>query len=325
MLKENDFLVGLSINGPPDLHDAYRVDKRSRPSSERVLRGLRFLQKHQVEFNTLTVVNRHNSQKPAEVYRYLKEIGSSFIQFIPLVERDADSVAKDMGLDLSLPPELQRIERNRLVTEWSLIPEDYGEFLVTIYNEWVRKDVGETFVQFFDVALGNWMGMSGSLCVFSPTCGTAMALEHNGDLYSCDHYVYPKYKLGNIMNQSIRSMVESQEQRTFGRDKMDLLPSFCKTCDVRFACHGECPKHRFMKTPDGDPGLNYLCPGYKRIFNHMKPTMDIMCQLLRTGRPAANIMQVVAQHPDLAPVKPPKRNDPCPCGSGKKFKHCCGR
>lgn len=324
-LAANEFLVGLSIDGPPELHDAYRVDKRDRPSSHLVLRGLKFLQKHKVEFNTLTVVNRHNSKKPAEVYRYLKEIGSGFIQFIPLVERDADSVAQNLGLDLSLPPELRRVERNRLVTEWSLIPEDYGEFLVTIYNEWVRHDVGETFVQFFDVALGNWMGMGGALCVFSPTCGTAMALEHNGDLYSCDHYVYPKYKLGNIMNQSIRSMVESPEQRKFGRDKLDLLPKFCRECSVRFACHGECPKHRFMKTPDGDPGLNYLCPAYKRIFNHMKPTMDILCQLLRSGRPAADIMPVVAAQPDLAPVTPPKRNDPCPCGSGRKFKVCCGR
>ncbi|MDF3127997.1 anaerobic sulfatase maturase [Kiritimatiellaeota bacterium B1221] len=324
-LAENDFLVGLSIDGPPDLHDAYRVDKRDKPSSHLVIRGLNILKKHKVEFNTLTVVSRKNSQKPAEVYRYLKEIGSGYIQFIPLVERDADSVAKNLGLDLSQPPELQKVERNRLVTEWSLVPEDYGQFLVDIYNHWVRHDVGKTFVQFFDVALGNWMGMSGALCVFSPTCGTAMALEHNGDLYSCDHYVYPKYKLGNIMNQSIKSMVESKEQRQFGQDKLSKLPKYCRDCSVRFACHGECPKHRFMKTPDGDPGLNYLCPGYKRIFNHMKPTMDIMCQLLRSQRPASDVMQVVAQQPDLAPMAPPKRNAPCPCGSGRKFKACCGR
>ncbi len=324
-LAKHDFLVGLSIDGPPELHDAYRVDKRDRSTSGKVIRGLNYLKKHKVEFNTLTVVSRKNSQKPAEVYRYLKEIGSGYIQFIPLVERDADSVAKNMGLDLSQPPELQKVERNRLVTEWSLVPEDYGQFLVDIYNHWVRHDVGKTFVQFFDVALGNWMGMSGALCVFSPTCGTAMALEHNGDLYSCDHYVYPKYKLGNIMNQSIKSMVESKEQRQFGQDKLSKLPKYCRDCSVRFACHGECPKHRFMKTPAGDPGLNYLCPGYKRIFNHMKPTMDIMCQLLRAGRPASNVMQAVAQQPDLAPVAPPKRNDPCPCGSGQKFKACCGR
>ena len=323
-LVQHDFLVGLSIDGPPELHDAYRVDKRDRPSSEAVLRGLEFLKKHKVEFNTLTVVNRKNSKHAARVYRFLKEIGSGYIQFIPLVERDADAVAKNLGLDLSLPPDLQRVERNRMVTEWSLIPEDYGEFLVNVYNDWVRNDVGKTFVQFFDVALGNWMGMSGALCVFSPTCGTAMALEHNGDLYSCDHYVYPKYKLGNILNQSIKQMVESPEQRKFGRDKQDSLPKFCRQCSVRFACHGECPKHRFMKTPDGEPGLNYLCPAYKRIFNHMKPTMEIMTQLLRAGRPASEIMPMVAQRPNLASMKPPKRNAPCPCGSGKKFKDCCG-
>ncbi len=323
-LAKEGFLIGLSVDGPPDLHDAYRVDKRDRPSSDGVLKGLGFLKKHGVEFNTLTVVNRMNSKEPERVYRYLKDIGSGFIQFIPLVERDADSVAKNMGLDLSLPPDLQKTERNRMVTEWSLIPEDYGQFLVSVYNEWVRQDVGKTFVQFFDVALGNWMGMSGSLCVFSPTCGTAMALEHNGDLYSCDHYVYPKYKLGNIMNQSIRSMVESKEQRKFGRDKQSALPKYCRDCSVRFACHGECPKHRFLKTPKGEPGLNYLCTAYKRIFSHMQPTMNIMTQLLRSGRPAAEIMEIVAQQPELAPEKPPARNAPCPCGSGLKFKHCCG-
>jgi uncharacterized protein len=323
-LAQHKFLVGISIDGPPDLHDAYRVDKRDLPSSERVLRGLGILKKHGVEFNTLTVVHRKNSQEPLRVYNYLKSIGSGFIQFIPLVERDADAVAKNLGLDLSLPPDLQRVERNRLVTDWSLLPEDFGKFLVEIYNEWVRNDVGRTFVQFFDVALGNWMGMTGSLCVFSPTCGTAMALEHNGDLFSCDHYVYPKYKLGNILNSSIRDMVESPAQRKFGRDKLDALPKFCRDCSVRFACHGECPKHRFMKTPDGDPGLNYLCPAYKRVFTHMRPSMEIMCDLLRRGRPASDIMALIAERPALAPVGPPLRNAPCPCGSGKKFKHCCG-
>ncbi len=323
-LAKHRFLVGISIDGPPDLHDTYRVDKRDRPSSEAVLRGLAVLKKHGAEFNTLTVVNRANSREPARVYRYLKELGSGFIQFIPLVERDADAVAKNLGLDLSLPPDLQRVERNRLVTEWSVEPEAYGEFLVAIYNEWIRKDVGKTYVQFFDVALGNWMGMGGSLCVFSPTCGTAMALEHNGDLFSCDHFVYPKYKLGNLLNQSLREMTESAGQRKFGRDKLDTLPKYCRDCDVRFACHGECPKHRFMKTPGGDPGLNYLCPGYQRIFRHMKPTMDMMAGLLRAGRAPAEIMDWVARDPGLAPMAPPKRNDPCPCGSGKKYKACCG-
>jgi uncharacterized protein len=300
------------------------VDKRDRPTSEAVLRGLAVLKKQGVDFNTLTVVNRANSREPARVYRYLKEIGSGFLQFIPLVERDADAVAKNLGLDLGLPPDLQRVERNRLVTDWSVEPEAYGDFLVTIYNEWVRKDVGKTYVQFFDVALGNWTGMGGSLCVFSPTCGTGMALEHNGDLFSCDHFVYPKYKLGNLLNQSLREMTESVAQRKFGRDKLDTLPKYCRDCDVRFACHGECPKHRFMKTPAGEPGLNYLCPGYQRIFRHMRPTMDIMTRLLRAGRAPAEVMDWVARDPDLAPLAPPKRNEPCPCGSGRKDKACCG-
>lgn len=317
--------MGISIDGPPDLHDIYRVDKRDKPSCQDVLRGVDFLKKHGAEFNTLTVVNRKNAKDPARVYRYLKELGSTFIQFIPLVERDADAASEEAGFDLNMPPALQRVERNRLVTDWSVIPEDYGEFLVAIYNEWVRNDVGKTFVQFFDVALGNWMGMTGSLCVFSPTCGTAMAMEHNGDVYSCDHYVYPKYKLGNVMNKSIRSMVESAEQRKFGKDKLDALPQYCRDCSVRFACHGECPKHRFMKTPKGESGLNYLCPAYKRVFEHMGPTMQIMTQLLRQGRTADGIMDIVRQRPEIAPFEEPGRNTPCPCGSGKKFKQCCGR
>ena len=322
-LAENKFLVGVSIDGPPELHDAYRVDKRDRASSAQVLRGIEVLKKHKVEFNTLTVVNRKNAKQPAQVYRYLKELGSTYIQFIPIVERSADSMAAQEGFDLSMPPELQKIERNRLVTDWSVIPEDYGEFLVGVYNEWVRKDVGRTFVQFFDVALGNWMGMGASLCVFSPTCGTAMAVEHNGDVYSCDHYVYPKYKLGNLLNTSLRGMVESDAQRKFGKDKSSTLPKMCRDCSVRFACHGECPKHRFMKTPEGEPGLNYLCPAYKRIFEHMRPTMDIMTQMLRKKQLPAGIMSLVAKRPDLAPLQELGRNDPCPCGSGKKNKTCC--
>lgn len=324
-LKEHQFLVGLSVDGPPDLHDAYRVDKRDRPSSERVLKGLEVLQRHQVEYNTLTVVNRKNSLEPERVYHYLKELGSTFLQFIPLVERSADAVAKNLGLDLSLPPDLRQKERNRMVTDWSVRPEQYGQFLVSIYNEWVRRDVGQTYVQFFDVALGNWIGQTGALCVFSPTCGTAMALEHNGDLFSCDHYVYPKYKLGNILNQSIGGMVASPAQRKFGQDKLSALPKFCRDCSVRFACHGECPKHRFLRTPEGEPGLNYLCAGYKRVFKHMQPTMDIMAQLLRQGRAPAEIMQIVAANPELAPTKLPKRNAPCPCDSGRRFSQCCGK
>lgn len=290
-LAENQFLVGLSIDGPAKLHDSYRVTKKGAGSYQKVLGGLRLLKKHKVEFNTLTVVNRVNSRKPLEVYRFLRDIGSGFIQFIPLVERLADAEAKKLGLDLALPPRSDEEGTVRLpVTDWSVEPKQYGEFLCTIFDEWVRRDVGKTFVQMFDVTLGNWVGTGGGLCVFSETCGSAMALEHNGDLYSCDHYVYPHFKLGNILNKSLAEMVGSEFQRQFGQDKKSTLPPYCLACDVRHLCHGECPKHRFLRTPDGDPGLNYFCAAYKRFFHHSAPAMQRMAALLRMGRPPSDIM-----------------------------------
>ncbi|MEZ5275937.1 MAG: anaerobic sulfatase-maturation protein [Opitutaceae bacterium] len=293
-LKENGFLVGISIDGPRKLHDRYRVDKGGRPTFDRVMKGLEFLKKHEVEFNTLTVVNRENSRHPLEVYRFLKKIGSGFIQFIPLVERSAAPGTKD-GLDLAAPPDPGGGDRHTLVTSWSVRAEQYGEFLVQIFDEWVRRDVGKTFVQIFDVTLGNWTGMGGGLCVFSEKCGLGLALEHNGDLYSCDHYVYPKYKLGNIMNQGLGALVDSDFQKKFGNDKSDSLPQYCRNCEVRFACHGECPKHRFIRTPDGEPGLNYLCAAYKRFFNHVRPAMNTMGELLRRRQPPAMIMELMAE------------------------------
>jgi uncharacterized protein len=289
-LVQNQFLVGLSIDGPPKLHDTYRVDKKGAPTYEKVALGLKMLKKHKVEFNTLTVVNRANSKKPLEVYRFLKQIGSGFIQFIPLMERLANDEAKKLGLDLSVPPRVDDTDPVMPVTNWSVEPRQYGEFLSTIFDEWVKQDVGKVFVQIFDVTLGNWMGEGGGLCVFSPTCGTALAMEHNGDVYSCDHYVYPQYKLGNILNQSLGDMVNSEFQKGFGLEKATTLPKYCLECDVRFACHGECPKHRFIRTPEGDPGLNYLCQAYKRFFTHSGPAMRKMTELLRSGRPAADIM-----------------------------------
>ena len=303
-LRENGFLVGLSIDGPPDLHDGYRVDKQGRSTSDSVLRGVDVLKKHCVDFNTLTVVNRLNSQHPIRVYRYLKSIGSGFIQFIPLVERNAtdDAPFKEQGLWLQGPPDVDGGERYKSpVTDWSVKSADLGRFLGTIFDEWVRKDVGETFVQAFDVALGNWMGhltgqKSPSLCVFSETCGSALAVEHNGDVYSCDHYVYPRYKLGNVMDRPLTGMVESPFQRKFGTDKRDTLPKVCRECEVRFACHGECPKHRFVRTPDGEDGLNYLCGGYRPFFNHVDPHMRAMVALLQQQRPPALIRDLVAHH-----------------------------
>lgn len=290
--KENNFLIGLSIDGPARLHNAGRVDKKGRATYDAVLAGLRLLKKHGVEFNTLTVVSRKTVGHALDVYRFLRDIGSGFLQFIPLVERHPDAEAKALGLDLAVPPVPGRDgEIARLVTEWTVPAKDYGAFLCTIFDEWVRRDVGRTFVQMFDVALGNWSAQGGGLCVFSPTCGTALAMEHNGDVYSCDHYVYPQYRLGNIMSGSLGEMVGSAFQEKFGRDKFDSLPRYCLECDVRFACHGECPKHRFIRTPDGEPGLNYLCAGYKQFFRHVDPHMKRMTELLRAGRAPAEIMR----------------------------------
>jgi uncharacterized protein len=291
-LAREKFLVGLSIDGPARLHNAYRVDKKGRDTYDAVLRGLRLLKKHGVEFNTLTVVNRANARRPLDVYRFLRDIGSGFIQFIPLVERLADAEATKLGLDLAVPPRVDEEGVRRMpVTDWSVEPGQYGTFLCTIFDEWVERDVGRTFVQIFDVTLGNWAGQGGGLCVFSENCGTALALEHNGDVYSCDHYVYPRYRLGNVLNATLGELVSSEFQRQFGRDKSATLPRYCRECEVRHLCHGECPKHRFIRTPDGEPGLNYLCRAYKQFFNHSAPAMRRMVELLRAGRAPAEIMR----------------------------------
>lgn len=315
-LHENDFLVGLSIDGPAELHDIYRVDKQGRPSFDSVMKGLDVLKKHKVEFNTLTVVNRKNAKEPLKVYRFLKEIGSNFHQYIPLVERAAPP-QESIQLSLAPPPSKERRQHSP-VTEWSVLPEDYGSFLCTIFDEWVRHDVGEVFIQGFENAASIWAGYGASLCHFTPTCGRAMAIEHNGDLYSCDHYVYPEYKLGSLKDSSLIELTESPFQKQFGLDKRDTLPKFCRQCDVRFACHGECPKHRFVKTPDGEPGLNYLCPAYKKFFKHIDPAMKQLVSLIKSGRPASEIMTMPVQ-------REVGRNDPCPCGSGRKYKACCLR
>jgi uncharacterized protein len=293
-LAANRFLVGLSIDGPAELHDVYRVDQHDQPTFEKVMRGLELLKKHGVEFNTLTVVHRANSRRPLDVYRFLKEIGSQFLQFIPLVERAAPADMKSAGYDFAEPPLPGRRQTGSPVTPWSVEAEQYGTFLCAIFDEWVRHDVGNTFVQLFDVALGNWMGLGSSLCVFAEKCGAALAIEHNGDLYSCDHYVYPRHRLGNVMSQSLGEMVRSPQQTKFGNDKSDSLPRFCRDCEVRFACNGECPKHRFIQTPDGEDGLNYLCPAYKKFFNHIDPHMKAMAWLLGNNEAPARIMEILA-------------------------------
>jgi uncharacterized protein len=287
--KEHHFLIGLSIDGPRHLHDEYRVDKNQKPTFDRVMRGLELLKTHQVEFNTLTVVNASNAQHPLEVYDFLREIGSGYIQFIPLVERLP--AEPDRGLTFAEPPEPGQAASP--VTRWSVPSQGYGDFLVAIFDQWVRRDVGKVFVQMFDVSLGIWSGHGPGLCLFLPDCGEALALEHNGDLYSCDHFVYPKYKLGNLLNQSLGEMVNSEQQQAFGKAKSNTLPAYCRECEVRFACHGECPKHRFIETPAGEPGLNYLCASYKKFFTHVDPYMKTMAQLMFARKAPAQIMQML--------------------------------
>jgi uncharacterized protein len=319
-LAENQFLVGLSIDGPREMHDKFRVDKGGQPTFDKVMRGIGYLHKHKVEFNTLTVVQRHNSYYPLEVYRFLKEIGSGFMQFIPIVERIAGETPPD-GLVLIAP----NANVAAKVAPWSVEAVQFGKFLNTIFNQWVRQDVGRFFVQIFDVALASWLGLEPALCIFRETCGSALALEHNGDVYSCDHYVYPENRLGNLMESPLESLVKSAQQKEFGEAKRDTLPGYCRECDVRFACNGECPKHRFIRTPDGEAGLNYLCAGYKLFFKHIDPYMRFMADEIRHERPPANVMQWIRQREaDASHARMPGRNDPCPCGSGKKFKKCCG-
>ena len=309
-LKRNKFLVGVSIDGPPELHDKYRYDKRGRPSSHDVLRGLEVLQKHRVDYNILCVLNRHNADYPLELYRYFKKIGAEFIQFIPAVEHFTGTQ----------------------VSERSVQAKQYGKFLCAVFDEWVVNDIGKIFVQIFDIALEAWVGYNPSLCIFSETCGDAMAIEHNGDLYSCDHFVFPGYHLGNVADTPIEDMVDSPFQRKFGTDKRDTLPQYCRDCEVRFVCNGGCPKDRFIRTPSGEDGLNYLCDGYKMFFNHIDEPMKLMAAALQAGKPADSIIPLMLEKKRGAvsssrvpagTTQKVGRNSPCPCGSGRKYKQCC--
>ncbi|MHB1857256.1 MAG: anaerobic sulfatase-maturation protein [Acidobacteriaceae bacterium] len=318
--SEQNFLVGVSIDGPRELHDAYRVDKGGQPTFDRVMRGIAVLKKHAVSFNTLTTVHRKNSYNPLDVYRFLRENGSGHVQFIPIVERVSAQTTQD-GMTLVSPS----FSAPAKVSGWSVEPAQFGRFLCAIFDEWVRNDVGKTFVQLFEVSLEMWLGMEASLCVFRKTCGSAMAIEHNGDLYSCDHFVYPEHRLGNIMEAPLGEMAMSPRQVKFGQDKNDTLPKYCRQCEVRFACNGECPKHRFATAPDGEAGLNYLCAGYKKFFTHIDPYMQFMAAQLRQQRAPANVMEWARiRDAEFLQSARPGRNDSCTCGSGKKFKRCCG-
>ena len=298
-------LVGLSIDGPRELHDAYRHDGAGRSVFDDVEAAARLLQKHGAEFNVLCTINAANVEHPLEVYRYFRDtLGARFLQFIPIVEVEtapSDGVAGT-------------------VTDRSVGSLAYGEFLSAIFDEWVRHDVGEMFVQFFDGVLAAYLRGYSSLCILRPTCGEGVALEHNGDVYSCDHFVDPPYLLGNIMETPLGELVRGDQQRAFGQAKQDTLPRYCRECEYVFACNGECPKNRILLTPDGEPGLNWLCAGLKHFFAHTDRRMRAISALLADGRDAAEIMTLLADE-----AASTGRNEPCPCGSGRKFKVCCGR
>ena len=293
--SEHRFLVGLSVDGPKPMHDAYRVDKRGRGSFNDVMRAYDALRRYNVDVNILCTIHAANADFPLEVYRFFRdELHANYLQFIPIVERTTEALIPLANLGWGKRPGGDRplyIQHGAQVTARSVGAEQFGRFLIAIFDEWVRRDVGKVFVQTFDVALGSWVGQH-NLCIFSPTCGDAVALEHNGDLYSCDHYVEPEYRLGNICETPIGALVASPRQRAFGQHKLDSLPKYCRECSVLFACYGECPRNRFILAPDGEPGLNYLCAGYKRFFNHINPAMNTMAGLLRQNRFADEIMQL---------------------------------
>lgn len=287
-LGQHDFLVGLSIDGPRRLHDRYRETRRKTPTFDTVRRALRLLRGNGVAFNTLTVVHRANARHGREVYRFLRDEGVRFMQFIPLVERLCD----DGGL---APPAAAHDATT--MAPWSVPRQGYGRFMGAVFDQWLRQDVGSVFVQLFDVQLGLWSGMPSGLCVFAETCGQDLALEHNGDLYSCDHYVYPSHCLGNIEEHPIENLAGAPRQRQFGEDKRDLLPGRCRECEFLFACNGGCPKHRFAPTSDGQTTLNYLCPSYRYFFGLAGPTLRRMADLLGEGRPPALVTEMIRNPP----------------------------
>ena len=283
---QNHWLVGISIDGPQPDHDHYRLTAAGKPSWKKVMQGIKLLKKHGVEWNAMAVVNAYNANHPLEFYRFFKENGCQFLQFTPIVER---LTRHEDGRTLASLADKVEIS----LSEASVAPEQWGYFLCAIFDEWVRKDVGKIFVEIFDCTLANWMGISPGICAYSKECGHAGVMEHNGDVYSCDHFVFPEYKLGNIRDHSLIDMLYGEQQQEFSRLKHSSLPRQCKECDMEFACHGECPKNRFMKDKYGDSGLNYLCPGYYLYYQHVAPYMDYMKQELMSQRPPSNIMKVV--------------------------------
>ncbi len=309
--KKHNVLVGLSIDGPAHLHDGYRVNKKNKPTHPKVMKALGLLQHHNVEFNALTVINNKNGQHPIEVYRFLKEAGVKHMQFIPIMEQVNDD------RKIMYPKRVQtENSKNFHTPEWNIDAKTFGRFLCDIYDEWVANDVGQIFVQTFELQLGFEMGLPSSLCMFAKTCGAAGIVEHNGDVYSCDHYAFEEFKLGNIHETPIRELFNSEFQIQFGQHKFDTLSKKCLKCEFLNRCYGGCPKQRVSKTPDEKVGLNRLCEGYIAFFNHIKPTMAYMADCLNHQTSPTQVMAHVSNTKT-------GRNNPCPCGSGKKFKRCC--
>lgn len=284
--RENNFLVGVSIDGPQEFHDEYRRTATGKPTFHKVMQGIRLLNKHNVEWNALAVVNDFNADYPLEFYNFFKDIGCHYIQFTPIVER---RIERNDGLSLA-----PGMEEDGELVDFSVTPEQWGKFLCTIFDEWVRHDVGTYFIQIFDATLANWAGVQPGLCSLAKECGHAGVMEFNGDVYSCDHFVYPEHLLGNINEKTITEMMYGEKQREFAKLKHELLPQQCRECPVEFACHGECPKNRFTRDKYGNPGLNYLCKGYRQFFEHVKPYMDFMKGELDAKRPPSNVMNFVA-------------------------------
>ncbi len=305
-LKEHDFLVGVSIDGPPHVHNHYRKFKGGQDSFHEVYRGLEHLRDHEVEYNVISCVNDYSGAHPLDIYDFFKEkAGTPYWQFIPIVERIGGGTGTQ-------------------VADHSVGPEQYGDFLIQLFNRWVRRDLGEVSIQIFDITLRSFLGMNPGLCIFEETCGYSLAVEHNGDLYSCDHYVDPEHFLGNLTETPMKDLVFQPFQEQFGQDKKDTLPNYCLECEVRHLCNGGCPKNRFTKTPDGESGLNYLCAGYRKFFNYVDSYMKFMASQYRAGVHPMQMRQHINAHPEQF-VEDIGRNDPCPCGSGKKYKKCCGR
>lgn len=283
---QNNWLVGISIDGPQEYHDHYRLTSTGNPSWQKVMHGIELLKKHHVEWNAMAVVNAYNADHPLEFYHFFKDNGCQYLQFTPIVERltkhqDGRTLAS-LADDKEIP-----------LADFSVTPEQWGSFLCAIFDEWVHNDVGKMFVEIFDCTLANWMGVLPGICAYSKNCGHAGVMEHNGDVYSCDHFVFPEYKLGNIRDHTLIEMLYGDKQHAFSRLKHTSLPRQCKECDMEFACHGECPKNRFEKDKYGEPGLNYLCKGYYQYYSHVAPYMDFMKRELQAQRPPANIMEAL--------------------------------